>query len=160
MICDALVYRAPMGVGRRDDPVAVERALREGICGMGGVVDPPPPDLDAALDSLSATGRERLAARLDRFAHVPDGAFVWTRSADGFVLGRLTGPWSYDGSAAARVLDLVHVRPCRWLPDPTPESQVPAATLATFARGGRNFQRTHDPHVGARSRAVWEAAAR
>jgi len=160
VIRDPPVYRAPMGVGRGDDAAAVERALRDGVCGMGGVVDPPPPDLDAALDGLLVTGRERVAARLDRFAHVEDGAFVWTRSVDGYVLGRLAGPWSYDGSAEARALDLVHVRPCHWLPDPTPESQVPAATLATFARGGRNFQRTHDPHVGARSRAVWEAAGR
>lgn len=149
------VYRAPMGVERHDEPLAVERALLRSVCGMGGIIDPAPPDLDAALDDLLATGRERLAARLQRFCRVPVGALVWTRSVDGYFLGRLAGPWSYDDSAAARTVDLVHVRPCRWLPDPTPESDVPAATLRTFARGGRNFQQTHDPNVGRESLAIW-----
>jgi hypothetical protein len=148
-----------MGAGRTDQPVAVERALDLAVCGIGGIIDPPPVDLAAALDTLAASGRDRLAARLHRFARVPDGALVWTRSVDGYILGRLTGPWSYDGSAAARAVDLVHVRPCRWLPDPTPESLVPAATLQTFARGGRNFQRTHDATVSRESLALWNAHA-
>ncbi|WP_338888578.1 hypothetical protein [Rhodococcus sovatensis] len=38
-----------------------------------------------------------------------------------------------------------------------PEQAVPSATLRTFARGGRNFQQTHDPRVGAESASVWRA---
>jgi hypothetical protein len=148
-----------MGVGRHDEPLAVERALLGSICGIGGIVDPCPPDLSAALDGLLATGRERVAARLQRFSEVPAGALVWTRSFDGYFLGQLGGPWSYDDSAGARAVDLVHVRPCRWLADPTPESDVPSATLRTFARGGRNFQQTHDSDVGRESLAIWRACA-
>lgn len=122
---------------------------------MGGIVDPAPPDLDAALDHLSATGRERLAARLHRFCQVPDGALVWTRSIDGFFLGRLAGPWAYDDSTDARAVDLVHVRPCRWLTTPTPDADLPPAVLRTFARGGRNFQQTHDRDVAGQSLAIW-----
>ena len=144
-----------MGVGRREDPLAVERALRMSVCAIGGIVDPTPADLRAALDALVDTGRERTAARLHRFSQVRAGSLVWTLSADGYFLGRVAGPWAYDGSAAARAVDLVHVRSCSWLPDPTPEARVPAATLRTFARGGRNFQQIHDPYVGEESLTIW-----
>lgn len=140
------VYRAPMRG-------SVDRALRTGVCGLPGVLDPPPHDLQEAL---ARTADERVAARLARFAAVPHGAFVWTRSDDGYLVGRLDGPWRYDPTAAARAVDLVHVRPCRWLPEPVPERDVPAGTLATFARGGRNFQRTHTPGTAEQTAAVWE----
>ena len=35
------------------------------------------------------------------------------------------------------------------LRDPVLASEAPAAVLATFGRGGRNFQRIHDPTVAA-----------
>ncbi|MGV0644573.1 GAF domain-containing protein [Mycolicibacterium sp. XJ879] len=135
------VYRAPMR-SRNDDfdaAAAVERALALGLVGFG----------EAGAD-------ERLQRRVDRFADVADGAFVWTRDADGlYWLGRIDGPYFYDGDGAA--VDLVHVRPCRWLSRPLPESAVPAAVVATFARGGRNFQQTHDRDVGAQSQHAWDA---
>jgi hypothetical protein len=111
---------------RRDDVdpwAAVERALDLGLCGMGAVTD------------------ERSARRRDRFATVPDGAVVWTRDPDGrYVRGLLSGPLRDDRSAAAVEADLVHVRPCRWS-EPVEEHRVPPAVVATYARGGRNFQR-------------------
>ncbi|BBX66696.1 hypothetical protein MPSYJ_01570 [Mycolicibacterium psychrotolerans] len=131
------VYRAPMRSRRDDiDPhLAVERALRAGVCGFGRVGVP-----------------ER---RVERFAEVADGSFVWTRDSDGlFWLGRLTGPYFYD--AAGEGVDLVHVRPCRWRDEPLVEKRCPAAVLATFARGGRNFQQIHDAGVGSESARVWE----
>ncbi len=143
------VYRAPMHG-------SVDRALRIGVCGLPGVLDPPPHDLQEAV---ARTADERAAARLGRFAAVPDGAFVWTRSDHGHHLGRLDGPWRYDAAATARAVDLVHVRPCRWLPEPVPEDAVPAGTLATFARGGRNFQRTHTPGTAGATAAMWQALA-
>lgn len=62
------------------------------------------------------------------------------------------------GSPDALATDLVHVRACDWLARPVPPERVPAATLATFARGGRNFQQTHDATVGADSAALWQGA--
>jgi hypothetical protein len=39
---------------------------------------------------------------LRRFAELPDGTLVWTTASDGsYRLGRITGPWRYDNSAAA-----------------------------------------------------------
>lgn len=135
------VYRAPMR-SRRDDvdpALAVDRALRLGLVGVGGRLAVTPGSLAEALAATSEEHGERVAARLQRFAEVVDGAQVWTRDPDGLLhVGTITGPWHYDGSAAAWSADLVHVRDCAWGP---PEGEVPAAVLETFARGGRNFQR-------------------
>lgn len=123
---------------RRDDIdrfAGVERALRIGVCGFGRFDVP-----------------ER---RVERFAAVADGSFVWTRDADGlFWLGRLAGPYFYD--AEGEGVDLVHVRPCRWRDEPVVETRCPPAVLATFGRGGRNFQRIHDAHVSEESARLWE----
>ncbi|QYM65423.1 hypothetical protein [Microbacterium sp. Se5.02b] len=109
---------------------------------------------------MDARHGERLARRLERFAAAPDGAFVWTRDAEGLLwLGRLAGAWRYDPSAAAQAVDLVHVRPCAWGEAPIDASEVPAAVRATFARGGRNWQRVHDSEVSTRSAALWKECA-
>ncbi len=152
------VYRAPLRSRRDDVPAGagVRRALAEGVCGIGGAVDPPPADLEEAVLALAGTHDQRTARRLRRFAAIPVGAFVWTRGPEGdYWLGRLTGPWRYDASAAARRADLVHVRDCDWRAEPVPERAVPAATVATFARGGRNLQQTHDADVAAQTLSVW-----
>jgi hypothetical protein len=135
------VYRAPMR-SRSDDidaAAAIERALTLGLVGFG----------DAGAD-------ERTDRRVARFADVDEGSFVWTRDGDGlYWLGRIEGPYSYDGEGAA--VDLVHVRPCRWLPRPLVEPEVPAAVVATFGRGGRNFQQTHGRSVGPQTQRLWDA---
>ncbi|MBB2989561.1 hypothetical protein FHR72_001024 [Mycolicibacterium iranicum] len=133
------VYRAPIR-SRRDDidpQAAVDRALSIGVCGFG------------------AEGHgDQLERRVERFAEVPDGSFVWTRDADGlYWLGRVAGPYFVDEDG--RDVDLVHVRPCRWQDAPVTESRCPAAVIATFGRGGRNFQQIHDPTVGEESSRLW-----
>ncbi|WNG90199.1 GAF domain-containing protein [Mycobacterium sp. ITM-2016-00317] len=133
------VYRAPMR-SRRDDidpALTFERALSLGLCGFGRFGDP-----------------ERLARRVGRFADVADGSFVWTRDGDGWYwLGRIDGPYFYDPDGED--VDLVHVRPCTWLDTPFAESRCPAAVVATFGRGGRNFQEIHDDRVGDESSQLW-----
>lgn len=129
------VYRAPM-------PGGVERALTYGLCGM------------------SATD-ERSLLRVERFEKVPDGSWIWTRNERGeYFLGRISGPLREDHSADAVASNLTFVRRCQWTSEPVPEQAVPSATLRTFARGGRNFQQTHDPRVGAESAGVWRARGR
>ncbi|MFL6061286.1 MAG: GAF domain-containing protein, partial [Marmoricola sp.] len=74
-------YRAPMR--SRDDSVpgsaGAERGLRHGVCGVGGRLHQAPADLAEALVAVQREHDERVAARLRRFAEVPDGAVVWTR---------------------------------------------------------------------------------
>ncbi len=138
------VYRAPMR-SRRDDVdfgATIERALARGVCGFGGPLTPTD---------------ERTARRIERFRDVDAGSFAWTRDPDGlYWLGRITGPYFYDSDEAAATVDLVHVRECDWLSTPLHEESVPAAVIATFQRGGRNFQQTHDSSVGAQSQRVWD----
>ena len=49
----------------------------------GGRLDAVPATLVAAVEAVAAAHDERTAARLERFAAVPDGSFVWTRDGDG-----------------------------------------------------------------------------
>ncbi|MBY3989167.1 GAF domain-containing protein [Rhodococcus fascians] len=129
------VYRAPM-------PNGVERALTYGLCGM-------------------TANDERSLRRVERFEEVPDGSFVWTRTPRGeYFLGRISGPLREDRSADAVASNMIFVRDCQWTSAPVPEAEVPMATLQTFARGGRNFQQTHDPRVGSDSASVWRARGR
>ena len=146
MPAQTCVYRAPMRSPRDDVDLesTIDRAKALGLCGFGG----------------ATSADDRLARRIARFAEVDDGSFVWTRDTDGlYWLGRIDGQYFYDADDAAVAVDLVHVRPTRWLPEPLTEPEVPAAVVATFGRGGRNFQRTHDPHVGPQTRQLWDARA-
>lgn len=137
-------YRAPMRsrLDSVDADAAVERALDLGLVGVGGRLEAAPRDLRDALAQVSERHDERVAARLERFAAVADGAEVWTRDPAGLLhRGRVAGPWRYDADPAAHEVDLTHVRACRWEPAALAEHEVPAAVRAAFDRGGRNFQR-------------------
>jgi hypothetical protein len=142
---DTKVFRAPMRSRRDDvDPAAtIARARRLGLVGFG----------ETGSD-------ERSVRRVERFRDVPDDSFVWTRDTDGlYWLGRIGGDYRCDRSAEAVAVDLVHVRPCEWLPAPLTEPSVPAAVIATFGRGGRNFQQTHDSAVGRLTAQIWASGA-
>ncbi|MCW2685692.1 MAG: hypothetical protein JWR37_582 [Mycobacterium sp.] len=71
-------------------------------------------------------------------------------------LGRIEGPWLYDATEQAAAVDLVHVRPCRWLSWPLVESEVPAPGVATFGSGGFNFQQIHSPAGGPDTQRIWD----
>lgn len=99
-------------------------------------------------ESMVAAGRVHIAdargRRLERFAEVPEGSFVWTRDGDGtYWLGRLSGPLAGEQ------------RPVVWLERPFGEHEIPAAVAATFARGGRNFQRTHSETAERETQRLW-----
>ncbi|MGH2892486.1 MAG: hypothetical protein ACRDPM_04345 [Solirubrobacteraceae bacterium] len=81
---------------------------------------------------------------LKRFAELPVGSIVWTRTADGrYAVGHISGPWRYDDSAAARRVGIHHVRPARWGQRLLSPEEVPVDVVETFARGGRNLQQIH-----------------
>src|SRR3954452_12666890 len=91
--------------------------------------------LEHGLIGIGAA-RDRQVAR---FADVPEGEFVWARDEAGhYWLGPVAGPCRDHDSAVG----LRHVRDATWLERPFGPDETPAAVVATFARGGRNFQRT------------------
>jgi len=99
---------------------------------------------------------EKAAQALHRFATIPPGVFVWTRDrAANYRLGRIAGAVREDRSPAARAVGIVHVRETTWLPRVLHEPEVPPTVARTFARGGRNFQRTHDGEAERMTAEIW-----
>ena len=154
------IYRAPMHARDRDVPAGAGAAdgIERGLVGIGDALDPPPATIDEAVAATAATRGDKAARMLRRFAELPDGTFVWTRTETAYHLGRIAGPWRYDDSSAARAVGIHHVRPAMWLERPFGEHEVPAAVAATFARGGRNLQRTHDAGAERVTAALWESS--
>jgi hypothetical protein len=96
---------------------------------------------------------------LHRFATMPEGFFVWTRDSSArYHLGRISGPIRADDSPGARAVGIVHVRSARWLRRVFSEADIPEAVAATFARGGRNFQRTHDEAAERLTAELWASS--
>lgn len=134
------IYRAPMRARDLDLPAGTgaEYGLARGVVGIG-------------------PGRgDRAQRMLHRFATLPNGVFVWTRDRAGdYHLGRIAGPIHEDRSPAGLAVGIVHVRDTTWLARAFPESEVPQAVVRTFARGGRNLQRTHDGDAERLTAKIW-----
>jgi hypothetical protein len=145
----------------RDDVAAgagAELALERGVVGVGDALPAAPGTLDEAIGAAIEAHGDKAGRMLRRFADLPDATFVWTRVSDGtYRLGRIAGPWRYDDSPAARTVGIHHVRPARWIDRPFGDDDVPTAVAATFARGGRNLQRTHEERAERQTAELWEA---
>jgi hypothetical protein len=140
---------APAGAG-------AEFGLAHGIVGIGEAVDGRPQSVAEAIVAVALAHGEKAGRMVARFAGLPDGTFVWTRQLDGaYRVGRIGGPWRYDDSSAAREVGIHHVRPTVWSPRRFGDDDVPAAVARTFARGGRNLQRTHDHQAERQTVAAW-----
>ncbi len=134
------IYRAPMRARDRDLPAGAgaDYGLAAGVVGIGPGVG------------------EKAARMLHRFATVPAGSFVLTRASSGsYHLGQISGDLREDRSPAAIAVGIVHVRDTTWLSRAFQETEVPRAVAATFARGGRNFQRTHDVEAEQMTTEIW-----
>jgi hypothetical protein len=134
------IYRAPMRA--RDIEITRGAGAEYGLA--------------RAVVGIGPGAGDRAARMLHRFAQVPEGAFVWTRDqGGGYHLGRITGELREDRSEGARAVGIVHVRDAVWLPRVFDEAEVPAGVAYTFARGGRNFQRTHDEDAERMTCELW-----
>jgi hypothetical protein len=137
------IYRAPMR--------ARDRGVRPGAGAEYG--------LDRGVVGLGPGHGDKAARMLHRFATLPDGVFVWTRDRAGrFHLGRLAGEMR-EADSEACALGITHVRPAEWLARSFGETEVPDAVSRTFARGGRNLQRTHDADAEAETAQLWLASS-
>jgi hypothetical protein len=156
----APIYRAPMRARDRDAApgAGASFALSHGVVGTGDALDAAPATLPDAVAAATAAHGEKAGRMLSRFADMPDGTFVWTRTADGaFRLGRIAGPWRYEDSRAAREVGIHHVRPARWLDRAFTADEAPARVAYAFSRGGRNLQRIRDSDAERRTAELWEA---
>jgi hypothetical protein len=112
--------------------------------------------LSAGVVGIGPGRGEKAARMLHRFATVPTGDFVWTRDRAGdYHLGRIAGAVREERSPAALAVGIVHVRDTTWLARAFRETEVPSAVARTFARGGRNFQRTHDREAERVTAEIW-----
>ncbi len=155
----APIYRAPMRSRElQTSPYAGARfGVDRGLVGIGGSLDPEPEELEEAIELTAVTQGPKAARMLARFASLPEGTLVWTRTDDdAYCLGRVRGPWRWERSPAARETGIHHVRPTDWLPRELARERVPPAVAATFDRGGRNLQRTHDSEAETASERLWE----
>lgn len=153
------VYRAPMRARNRDLPegAGADHGLEHGLVGTGDALTEAPATLEEAIVAASAAHGGKAGRNLARFAEAAEGSFVWTRDSGGaYRLGRISGPWRYDASAAAAAVGIHHVRSADWLERSFGEDEVPPAVAATFARGGKNFQRTRDEEAERRSPELWK----
>jgi hypothetical protein len=156
-VADEPIYRAPMRARDRDVPGA-DVGLERGLVAIGGVLEHPTATIDEAVDATVAADGPKAGRMLQRFADLPDGTLVWTRDSGGaYHLGRIAGPWRYDGSLAAQAPGLGHTRAVDWRPEPLGEDDVPAAVAESFARGGRNLQRIHGEQAERRTAELWRA---
>ena len=134
------IYRAPMRARDSDVPAGAgsEYGVAHGVVGIG------------------PGGGDKAERMTHRFATLPDGVFVWTRDqSGGYHLGRIAGPMREERSADARAVGIKFVRPTEWLGRSFREEEVPVAVARTFARGGRNLQRTHDAQAEQQTAALW-----
>ncbi len=140
------------------DGAGAEHGLRRGLVGIGEPLDAVPESVAEAVAATADRYGEKAGRMVRRFAALPAGTLVWTRDREGrFHVGRIVGPWRYDGSAPAEAVGVHHVRDARWLPHAFSSGEVPAAVAATFDRGGRNFQRTHDDEAERQTPVLWAA---
>lgn len=133
------------------DHSAQERHCRERkLIGIGWRMDwlPPSATLDDAcreIEEHDGWGR-RPANIVRRFGERAQlGDFVWTRDmSGGYWLCRITGPWRYDGSDAAKLVDVHQVRDAVWAPRALNDLEVPGGVIRRFIGQGESFCQMHD----------------
>lgn len=142
------VFRAPMRARSLDAGLyeGARHGVARSLAGIGEPLSSPPADLLHALKITEDEFGEKSGHMLARFAGLPDGVILWTRTGeDEFRAGVLAGPWRYDRSDEAMRTGICQVRPTSWSPEAFSHVTVPEAVAFTFSRGGRNLQRIADP---------------
>lgn len=143
------VWRAKMNSGNDDVDWdgTKEYARRKGVVGVGW--GHPSIRDGAQLEEVIATiskypdwlpAGPQVVRRLKD--QVADGDLVWTRDKSGaYWLGKIKGPWRYDGSAEATKWDLNNVRPCQWVEASFRDFEVPGAVVRSFVGAAAALRR-------------------
>lgn len=145
-----------------DHAAQVDHCVLGGLIGIGWRMDELGPDttLDAACKRIEDTpGWGRPAAQtVRRFgAEAQIGDFVWTRDTHGrYWLCKISGAYRYDGSEAARRVDVHQVRDAEWAPRPLNDLEVPGGVIRRFVGTGSSFSRINDPLAQQLTPYLWE----
>lgn len=156
------MFRAPMRARslELDRFEGARDGIERGLVGIGEPLRELPETLEQAVEATAREHNEKSGRMLRRFAELPSGTLVWTQTASTtFRLGKITGPWRYDCSRAARRTGIRNVRPAAWVETVFDEHTAPAAVVFTFGRGGRNLQAVSDPDAVKFSNRLWRQAA-
>lgn len=150
-------------VPRVNHTAQVAHCVEGGLIGIGWRLDElaPGTSLDvvvATIEAKSEVGWGRTAAQtVHRFgAEAKIGDFVWTRDTSGrYLLARISGPYRYDISEAAKAVDVHQVRAVEWAP-PLNDLDVPGAVIRCFVGTGSSFSRIHDEGARLLTGWLWE----
>ncbi len=145
-----------------DHAAQVDHCVRGRLIGIGWRMDGLGPDtpLDVACKRIEDTagwGRTpaQTVRRFGSDAQIDD--FVWTRDTHGrYWLCKITGPYRYDGSEAARDVDVHQVRDAAWAPRALNDLEVPGAVIRAFIGTGLSFSRIWDERARALTPYLWE----
>lgn len=167
----ATVWRAKIHSLREDFRDDAQRDQARAFCRRAGVVGigwgrwtlkvPGGAPLEDVLAEIKGIeGWRAGGATVRRLAeHAKCGDFVWNRDSSGaYWLGRITGPWRFDGSAEASKWDLNNVRDCEWLHRSYRDWEVPGAVVRSFTGRASSFCRVApDERGGWRvTELIWE----
>jgi hypothetical protein len=89
------------------------------------------------------------------------GDLVWNRDSSGaYWLGRIAGPWRFDGSPEASKWDLNNLRDCEWLPRSYRDWEVPGAVVRSFTGRASSFCRVAPGERGGWrvTKLIWKQA--
>lgn len=142
----------------------VAHCLDGGLIGIGWRIDELAggTQLEKVLQTIEDNpepGWGRTAAqtvrRFGKEAEVDD--FVWTRDTSGrYLICRITGPYRYDISDAAKAVDVHQVRAADWAPRPLNDLEVPGGVIRCFVGTGSSFSRILDPGARLLTAYLWE----
>jgi hypothetical protein len=145
-----------------DHAAQVAHCVDGGLIGIGWRMDDLGPDttLDEACRRIEDTPGwgSKPAQTVRRFgAQASIGDWVWTRDTHGrYLLCRITGPYRYDGSDAARRVDVHQVRDAVWAPRPLNDLEVPGGVIRCFIGVGSSFSRIGDQSARELTPYLWE----
>jgi hypothetical protein len=141
------IFRAPLrsGLVGVDHAKQVAYCLTHGVLGLGWRLEPPPRSLEEALSRVRAEFSGSAASTIRRFAEAPGGSLVWSRDVTGrYLLGSFCGPWRYESSAEATVVNVHQVRPVSWAPRSLLDVEVPGAVIRAWVGPGSSFSEIHN----------------
>jgi hypothetical protein len=160
-----VVWRTKLRSTLHNDHAAqVAHCVDRGLIGIGWGIEalPSRSSMASVFDAIENNPEhgwgKRSLSIVRRFAtEAKPGDFVWTRDTSGqYLLCRITGPWRYDNTKAAKAVDVHQVRRAGWAPKPLNDLDVPGGVIRCFIGVGTSFSRIHDENARRVTGWLWD----